>query len=148
MGQELLSNGGNECYIVLGGRDFYVGEARTKEAIEKTNRARASELPALIHEKWDANASAHTNFDIVRTLMKEQIPAFYQVNFIEVDEHIAAKLNKLDQCQSIVAVIMLIHVDGVEENLKKMGWVPVPKGTEGTEGSSQQSKISWWRRLF
>lgn len=34
-------------------------------------------------------------------------------------------LNGLNQFQSVVAVMGIAHVDGVENNLRQMGWEPV-----------------------
>jgi hypothetical protein len=66
--------------------------------------------------------------DNVRQIMgqlKEVAPQLVQVMLTERDAYMAAGLNTLNQFHSIVAVMGIAHVDGVERNLKSEGWKQV-----------------------
>jgi hypothetical protein len=66
--------------------------------------------------------------DNVRQIMgqlKEVAPQLVDVMLTERDTYMAAGLNTLNQFHSIVAVMGIAHVDGVERNLKNEGWQQV-----------------------
>ena len=106
--------------LVLGGRNYNVTKARSDEAMANTP-ASAANVPLDL--KWRPDESDRENYRRIRNEEMQQVyPMFFQVVGTELDEHIAAKLNKLDAYPNIVAVVMMLHVDGVEESLKSMGW--------------------------
>lgn len=49
-------------------------------------------------------------------------PALYQALVSERDAYMAAGLNGLDELETIVAVVGVAHVDGIEKNLEANGW--------------------------
>lgn len=52
-------------------------------------------------------------------------PALYEALVSERDAYMAAGLNGLDELETIVAVMGVAHVDGVERNLEMNGWKAV-----------------------
>jgi pheromone shutdown protein TraB len=66
--------------------------------------------------------------DNVRQIMgqlKEVAPQVVQVMLTERDAYMSAGLNTLNEYHSIVAVMGIAHVDGVERNLTNEGWKQV-----------------------
>lgn len=66
--------------------------------------------------------------EAVRNIMaqlKTVAPELVNVMLTERDAYMAAGLDTLDQFSSIVAVMGIAHVDGVEANLKRTGWKQV-----------------------
>ena len=64
--------------------------------------------------------------DNVRLLMdnlNSVAPEVYQAMVAERDLFMANGLDGLDQFESIVAVMGIAHVDGVETELKRRGWI-------------------------
>jgi pheromone shutdown protein TraB len=64
--------------------------------------------------------------DNVRLLMnnlKSVAPEVYQAMVAERDVFMANGLDTLDQFESIVAVMGIAHVDGVENTLRSRGWI-------------------------
>lgn len=109
--------------IVLGGRDHAVGVQRGDEAMLKSNRKAAADLVYLIRPTWKDDLPPRLNFKAVRQIIRDKLPVFEQVVLQELDVHTARKLHVLEQYPCIVAVVMMIHLNGVEEELKKLGWV-------------------------
>jgi len=66
------------------------------------------------------------NVKKIMGLLKNEAPAIYQVMVTERDAYMAAGLNTLNEFASICAVMGLAHIDGVENNLRREGWKPVP----------------------
>jgi pheromone shutdown protein TraB len=65
--------------------------------------------------------------DNVRKIMgqlQRVAPALYEALVSERDAYMAAGLNGLDELETIVAVMGIAHVDGVEQNLILNGWKP------------------------
>lgn len=63
----------------------------------------------------------------VRKIMGELqrlAPAIYEALVGERDAYMAAGLNGLNEIETIVAVVGIAHVDGIERNLKMNGWQP------------------------
>lgn len=108
--------------IVLGGRDATFSKQRSEEAISKTNRKAASELVYNVRPNWKAGLTPRQNLTVIRDLIEQQIPSFYQVMFAEADAHTALQIDKLTESSFIVAVFMMIHISGVEEELERKGW--------------------------
>ena len=54
--------------------------------------------------------------------LQKSAPALYEALVSERDAYMAAGLNGLDELETIVAVMGIAHVDGVECNLKMNGW--------------------------
>jgi hypothetical protein len=107
--------------LVLGDQNYNVTKARSDEAMANTPASTAN-VP-LDLKCWRPDESDRENYRRIRNEEMQQVyPMFFQVVPTELDEHIAAKLNKLDAYPNIVAVVMMLHVDGVEESLKSMGW--------------------------
>jgi pheromone shutdown protein TraB len=106
--------------LVLGDQNCNVTKASSDEAMANTP---ASTANVPLDLKWRPDESDRENYRRIRNEEMQQVyPMFFQVVPTELDEHIAAKLNKLDAYPNIVAVVMMLHVDGVEESLKSMGW--------------------------
>ena len=135
--------------IILGDRDVEVTLRRLTEALSKTDLkkllAADSELeanmkqlmPQELNNKDIQNGDMSTEQlkyfvetvkakDNVRLLMdnlKSVAPEVYQAMVAERDLFMANGLDGLDQFESIVAVMGIAHVDGVETELKRRGWV-------------------------
>jgi len=105
--------------LVMGGRSHAVTKERSDQAMANTASSAATTSLDL---EWRPTESDRENYRRYREEIKRVFPSFHQVIVPELDEHIAAKLNKLERYPSVVAVVMLLHVDGVEDNLKTMGW--------------------------
>ena len=114
-----------ESTIILGGRDYAVGLQRGAQAMRKTDRKAASELVYLIRPTWNHDNTPRDNFAAVRKAMEIKVPAFAQAMLTELDAHTAQKLNQLQQFGCIVAVVMMIHMDGIQHELKEQGWEQV-----------------------
>ena len=112
-----------DASIVLGGRDHEIGVQRGDEAMRKSNRKAAADLVYLIRPHWKDDLPARSNFLAVRQLLRDKLPVFEQVVLQELDVHTSRKLHQLDQYPCIVVVVMMIHLDGVEQELKRLGWV-------------------------
>mmetsp|Transcript_5604 Transcript_5604/g.7974 ORF Transcript_5604/g.7974 Transcript_5604/m.7974 type:complete len:413 (+) Transcript_5604:78-1316(+) len=69
---------------------------------------------------------AKENVKVLMEQLKKLAPELHKALVAERDAYMANGLNSLDQFSSIVAVMGIAHVDGVEENLRGHGWVPVP----------------------
>ena len=111
--------------IVLGGREYEIGAKRGEEVMQKTNRGEAARLVYRIRPTWKDDVSARENFRAIRQIIRDELPLFEQVMFEELDAHAARKVDALGQFDSLVAVVMMIHLDGVEQQLKELGWVQV-----------------------
>ena len=113
-----------DASIVLGGRDHEIGVQRGDEAVQKSNCKAAADLVYLIRPNREQDdLPARSNFLAVRQLLRDRLPVFEQVVLQELDVHTSRKLHQLDQYPCIVAVVMMIHLNGVEQELKKLGWV-------------------------
>mmetsp|Transcript_17121 Transcript_17121/g.20555 ORF Transcript_17121/g.20555 Transcript_17121/m.20555 type:complete len:111 (+) Transcript_17121:3-335(+) len=69
---------------------------------------------------------AKENVKLLMDELKKLAPELHKALVAERDAYMANGLNSLNQFPSIVAVMGIAHVDGVEENLRGYGWVPVP----------------------
>merc|ERR1712232_755136 len=65
---------------------------------------------------------AKENVKQIMGQLQKIAPALYQVMVTERDAYMAAGLNTLNDYTSIVAVMGIAHVDGVEQNLGTNGW--------------------------
>jgi hypothetical protein len=110
--------------IVLGGRDATIAHSRREEALSKTDNKAAADLVFAIRPNWNTKLTPRENLTTIRDLMEKSIPSFFQVMFAETDEHNALNLDKMWQ-KSVVAVFMMIHMGGVEKELKAKGWKQV-----------------------
>jgi len=61
--------------------------------------------------------------------LKSVAPEVYQAMVGERDLYMANGLDRLNQFDSIVAVMGIAHVDGVEGILQERGWVEVKYST-------------------
>ncbi len=139
--------------IILGDRDVEVTLRRLTEALAKTDLkkllAADSELEEnmkqLLPKDMDANdlqksggemsseqlryfvetVKAKDNVRLLMSNLKSVAPEVYQAMVAERDEYMANGLDKLDQFESIVAVMGIAHVDGVENTLRSRGWVEI-----------------------
>jgi pheromone shutdown protein TraB len=111
--------------MILGGRDYDIGAQRGEEVLPKINRADAARLVYRIRPTWKEDASPRDNYKAIRQLLRDTVPWFEQVMMQELDAHAARKVDALEQFQSIVAVVMMIHMDGVQQQLKELGWAEV-----------------------
>jgi hypothetical protein len=76
------------------------------------------------------------NVRMIMNQLKRVAPALYQVMLAERDVYMAGGLDTLGQFQTIVAVMGMAHVDGVERNLKDMGWKSVTLKCSGSRMTS------------
>lgn len=127
--------------FVLGGRAKEIGDERSNESMVKTSRKQADELVTMIRPAWKSGATAKENYAAIRKLLEEKVPSFSQATLQEVDAHVAEKLttdvgtNNVGSggwfggkaAVNIVAVVMMMHMTGVEEELKQRGWEQVMK---------------------
>lgn len=141
--------------IVLGDQDVEVTLRRLTEAITKTDLkkllAADSELEqnmkglmpdsiatgSVSSDKAEAGMTKEELSSFIETVktkenvkllmanLKSVAPEIYMAMVGERDAYMANGLNKLDPFPSIVAVMGIAHVDGVERNLQSMGWVEV-----------------------
>eukprot|EP00980_Cylindrotheca_fusiformis_P012241 scaffold2983_cov123-Cylindrotheca_fusiformis.AAC.11 len=138
--------------IVLGDRDVEVTLGRVAEALTKSDlnvlMKPDSELEKSLKELVPGNLAANPNGDLndeqfrrefsdfvevmkvkenVRKIMGELqrlAPAIYDALVGERDAYMAAGLNGLNEIETMVAVVGIAHVDGIERNLKENGWQP------------------------
>lgn len=138
--------------IVLGDRDVEETLRRVAEALAKSDLNTLlkpdSELEKSLKELVPNNIAATTDGDYsdaqfrqefsnfvevikakenVRKIMgelKRVAPAIYEALVSERDAYMAAGLNGLDEIETIVAVVGIAHVDGIEQNLSANGWKP------------------------
>ena len=68
---------------------------------------------------------AKENVRKVMNQLEKIAPALYQALVSERDAYMAAGLNGLDELETIVAVVGVAHVDGIERNLSMNGWKAV-----------------------
>jgi len=71
---------------------------------------------------------AKENVRLIMSNLKQVAPEIYGAMVAERDTFMANGLNGLNQFPKTVAVMGIAHVDGVENNLRNMGWVPVVAG--------------------
>lgn len=69
---------------------------------------------------------AKENVQLLMGELKRLAPELYTALVAERDLYMANGLDTLNQFSSIVAVMGIAHVDGVENNLRSRGWEPVP----------------------
>ncbi|CAJ1949781.1 unnamed protein product [Cylindrotheca closterium] len=138
--------------IVLGDRDVEVTLQRVAEALSKTDINTLlkpdSELEQSLKELVPNNVAANKDGDLsdaqyrqdfsdfvetvkqkdkVRQIMgqlKRVAPEIHTALLTERDAYMAAGLNGLDEIESIVAVVGIAHVDGIEQSLAMNGWKP------------------------
>lgn len=133
--------------IVLGDQDVEVTLRRLTEALTKTDFKKIAAADAEIEQKMkemlpDSGQSIDTTGSMtkdeftyfietvkakenVRLLManlEKAAPEIYNAMVRERDMYMADGLDSLNQFESIVAVMGVAHVDGVERNLKEKGW--------------------------
>ena len=138
--------------IVLGDRDVEVTLQRLTNALSRTDLKMLlnpdNELEKSLAELVPASA-ANSSLDLNDSEFREEFssfvevmktkenvkkimgqlqrlaPALYEALVSERDAYMAAGLNGLDDLETIVAVMGIAHVDGVEQNLKLNGWEAV-----------------------
>lgn len=137
--------------IVLGDRDVEVTLRRLTEALAQTDLTELmnpdSELeksmaellpgkppsPDMSDEVFKQEMSSYVETmkakDNVRKIMKElkkAAPAIYTALVEERDIYMGRGLDSLNQFQTIVAVMGIAHMEGVEGTLQQLGWQQVP----------------------
>jgi hypothetical protein len=139
--------------IILGDRDVEVTLRRLTEGLAQTDLKALlnpdseleQSLKELVPTQMDTNMNSgdlsdeqtreeFSSFvevmktkDNVRKIMgqlQRVAPALYEALVSERDAYMAAGLNGLDELETIVAVMGIAHVDGVEQNLILNGWKP------------------------
>lgn len=139
--------------IILGDRDVEVTLRRLTEALAKTDLKKLFAADSELEENMkqllpkDLNSNdiqqnggdmsteqlryfvetvkAKENVRLLMNNLKSVAPEVYQAMVAERDEFMASGLDGLDQFESIVAVMGIAHVDGVENTLKSRGWIEV-----------------------
>ena len=138
--------------IILGDRDVEVTLQRLTQALGKTDiqallqpnaeleATMAAMMPSSqqqLPRSDDANfkeemsvyvetMKAKENVKLLMVQLKRAAPELYEALVAERDEYMANGLDKLSIFPTIVAVMGIAHVDGVEMVLKSRGWMPVP----------------------
>jgi pheromone shutdown protein TraB len=136
--------------IILGDQDVEITLRRLTEALSKTDIKKLLAADAEIEQnmkqlippdvaKSVSGASsgemskeefayfvetikAKENVKILMASLKSVAPEVYQAMVGERDIYMANGLDRLNQFDSIVAVMGVAHVDGVERTLKERGW--------------------------
>jgi hypothetical protein len=88
----------------------------------------SDQTPAVSKDEFSGFIETMKTRENVRQIMgqlKEVAPQLVNVMLTERDTYMAAGLNTLNQFHSIVAVMGIAHVDGVERNLQNEGWKQV-----------------------
>jgi pheromone shutdown protein TraB len=137
--------------IILGDRDVEVTLQRLTQALAKTDlktllqpnseleQTMASILPSSqplpssdnVNFKEEMTAYVETmkakeNVRQIMSQLRRAAPELYEALVAERDAYMANGLDKLSIYPTIVAVMGIAHVDGVEAILKSRGWVSVP----------------------
>lgn len=138
--------------IVLGDRDVEVTLQRVAEALSKTDINSLlkpdSELEQSLKELVPNNIAVNSDGDLndeqyrqefsnfvetvkqkdkvrkIMTQLKRVAPEIHTALLAERDAYMAAGLNGLDELETIVAVVGIAHVDGIEQSLTMNGWKP------------------------
>lgn len=138
--------------VVLGDRDVEVTLQRVAEALSKTDINALlkpdSELEESLKELVPNNLAVNTDGDLndaqyrqefsdfvetvkqkdkvrkIMTQLKRVAPEIHTALLVERDAYMAAGLNGLDDLETIVAVVGIAHVDGIEQSLSMNGWKP------------------------
>ena len=137
--------------IILGDRDVEVTLRRLTEALAKTDLKKLLAADSELEENMKQllpkemtpsdlqngdmttdqlkyfveTVKAKDNVRLLMNNLKSVAPEVYQAMVAERDVFMANGLDGLDQFDSIVAVMGIAHVDGVENTLKSRGWVEV-----------------------
>jgi pheromone shutdown protein TraB len=85
----------------------------------------ASNTDEQLREEFSSFVEVIKTKENVRKIMfqlQKAAPALYEALVSERDAYMAAGLNGLNELETIVAVMGIAHVDGVEQNLKLNGW--------------------------
>mmetsp|Transcript_4265 Transcript_4265/g.8351 ORF Transcript_4265/g.8351 Transcript_4265/m.8351 type:complete len:198 (+) Transcript_4265:2-595(+) len=106
----LMPGGGKGSYALSDSRS---GDG-SKEAVSKEQ-----------FKEFVETVKARENVRLVMSQLKATAPELYDAMVGERDAYMARGLATLDQFSTMVAVMGIAHVDGVESNLKERGWVPV-----------------------
>ena len=106
----LMPGGGKGSYALS---DSSSGEI-SKETVSKEQ-----------FKEFVETVKARENVRLVMSKLKDTAPELYEAMVGERDAYMARGLATLDQFNTMVAVMGIAHVDGVESNLKERGWVPV-----------------------
>jgi len=140
------SNVGSD--IILGDQDVDYTLGRLAEAISKTDIrkllkadsdfeiALRKSLPDNIQDQLKGQDTLNAqqlslfvesmktkeNIKQIMNVVKQQTPEVYQALVAERDLFMATGLDKLSQYDSVVAVMGLAHLDGVESSLQANGW--------------------------
>ena len=137
---------------MLGDRDVEVTLQRVAEALSKTDLKTLlkpdSELEQSLKELVPNNIAANKDGDLndaeyrqefsdfvetvkqkdkvrkIMTQLKRVAPEIHTALLAERDAYMAAGLNGLDEIETIVAVVGIAHVDGIEQILTMNGWEP------------------------
>lgn len=136
--------------IILGDRDVEVTLQRLTQALSKTDLQAllqpnseleqtmaaimpSQPLPSSDDVKFKEEMTAYVetmkakeNVKLLMLQLQRAAPELYEALVAERDAYMANGLDKLSIYQTIVAVMGIAHVDGVEANLASRGWVPVP----------------------
>ncbi len=101
----------------------------SKVASSSSSSSRGDPLADLTDEEFREEFStfvetmkAKENVRKVMVQLERLAPALYEALVSERDAYMAAGLNGLDELETVVAVMGVAHVDGVERNLAINGW--------------------------
>ena len=135
--------------IILGDQDVEVTLRRLVQALAATDLSKLTDPNSEVNQSMqellpsgatDPNQPTMNKDDLsilvesmktrdrVREIMgqlKKVAPELVNVMLTERDAYMAAGLDTLNQFTSIVAVMGIAHVDGVEQNLRNRGWTQV-----------------------
>jgi hypothetical protein len=132
--------------IILGDQDVEVTLRRLVEGLAKTDLNKLMDPDSPVNRNMQELLPGGSSTDPTQALSKDELsnfvesmktrervrlimgelnevaPALVQVMLTERDAYMAAGLDTLEQFNSIVAVMGIAHVDGVEKNLRSNGW--------------------------
>ena len=136
--------------IILGDRDVDITLRRLSVALTKTDvnklaaidfemqKVLKDQLPESVQEYLKSGSSSQVDPEQLKLLLqvtqkkenvkklmsmfKQAAPEIYSAMVAERDMYMAAGLNNFDQFPTIVAVMGVAHIDGVERNLRSAGW--------------------------
>eukprot|EP00559_Dactyliosolen_fragilissimus_P007240 CAMPEP_0184863222 /NCGR_PEP_ID=MMETSP0580-20130426/9816_1 /TAXON_ID=1118495 /ORGANISM="Dactyliosolen fragilissimus" /LENGTH=396 /DNA_ID=CAMNT_0027361417 /DNA_START=147 /DNA_END=1340 /DNA_ORIENTATION=- len=131
--------------IILGDQDVDITLRRLTEALSKTDLKQLLSADSQIEESMRGlvpdpkegdmtkeelsyfveTVKAKENVKLIMSNLKAVAPELYNAMVAERDLYMASGINRLDQFKSMVAVMGIAHVEGVEMNLRNRGWVEV-----------------------
>ena len=100
-------------------------EENMKQLMPENSTGASGEMSTDEFKYFVETIKAKDNVKMLMANLKSVAPEIYQAMVGERDLYMANGLDRLNQFDSIVAVMGIAHVDGVETILKERGWKEV-----------------------